>query len=128
MWLGLCLPYYGNILWSWTTGHWSGYEANHPRGNAWHYMLRDGARDWGRPWARDKHPNEVANESARKWSIQGRSCSNGSYVDMKTDDKHIAAGLVRNRATGEVLRPPSELVCMYCHGASAPPTPERMME
>lgn len=125
-WYGFNLPHHRNIMWSWTTGHWSGFEANHPRGNAWHYMLREGATDWGKPWESNKHPNHIANESANRWAIVGQSCCNGNYVDRKVHDQHIVAGLVRDRATKEILRPPEKLVCMYCDAARAATSPHHL--
>lgn len=112
--LYVSLPYGKNTLWSWTTGHWSSYEVGHPRGNAWHYSLRDGAKTWGEKWDRDRHPNELAGRSGMSFASAKHRCANGRHINLYLDDPHILAGLVRNRETKETLRAPEAPVCMYC--------------
>lgn len=108
------LPYQRNIIWSWLTGHWQANEPRHPRGNPWHYMLREGEAEWGGNWGRDNHPNRRAGDvgMSRQCGIHG--CSNGLHVSFKLNDKHIAAGLVRDRETKQVLTFPAVPCCMYC--------------
>jgi len=112
--LYVALPYQKNILWSWVTGHWSAFEPEHPRGNAWHYMLRDGEAVWGGNWGRDNHPNEKAGRYGMNRQSGIHGCANGTHVDFHLGDKHIAAGLVRVRDTKEVVRFPEKPCCMYC--------------
>lgn len=53
-------PYQKNIVYSWTTGHWSEKQPLHKSLNAWHYELRPGTNKCGGAWNRDRHPNELA--------------------------------------------------------------------
>jgi hypothetical protein len=119
--LYVSLPYQRNILWSWLTTHWTGAgPESHPtyRGsfspNPWHYMLRDGADDWGGSWGRDRHENTKAGDAGMSWVSSRRGCANGRHVEWHLRDPHIAAGLVRRRDTQEVVTFPAEPVCMYC--------------
>ncbi len=109
------IPYQKNIDWSWTTVHWSAYQKGHPRGNAWHYMLRDGETDWGGDWGSYKHPNRRAGDSGMSKACSiGGGCANGRHVEFKLDDPHIAAGLLRERDTKLVVHFPERPICMYC--------------
>jgi len=108
------LPYQRNIIWSWTTGHWSAFEARHPRGNAWHYMLRDGETEWGGQWGRDLHPNRKAGDKGMSRQCGLYHSSNGLHVNFELDDRHIAAGLVRDKETKQVVIFPAVPRCMYC--------------
>lgn len=108
------LPYQRNIVWSWIDGHWTGNEPRHPRMNPWHYMLRDGETEWGGPWDRDQHPNVAAGRSGMSWACAKYRCANGRSVKFHLGDKHIAAGLVRERDGKCVLTFPPKLRCMYC--------------
>jgi hypothetical protein len=112
--LYVSLPYQRNIVLSWTTGHWADNEPLHPRGNAWHYALRSGTRDWGGDWGRDAHENTRAGNSGMNFLCGKARCANGQHVEMNPNDKHIAAGLVWERDTGEVLMIPNDAKCMYC--------------
>jgi hypothetical protein len=112
--LYVCLPYRKNIICSWTTGHWSAFDPAHPNGNAWHYALRDGEKDWGDGWGRDSHPNERAGRAGMDKLVGERRCANGRHVEFHANDKHIAAGLMRERDTGNVFRFADDLTCMYC--------------
>lgn len=112
-------PYQRNIICSWLTGHWSLDVADHAGGNPWHYALREGATDWGGDWGRNSHPNYKAGSAGMNEICRLHSCANGRHVEMKATDKHIAAGLLRNRETKEVFRFPHGLTCMYC-GSAAP--------
>lgn len=112
-------PNHKNIICSWLTGHWTSSVQEHPRANPWHYALRDGQTEWGDTWGRDKHPNVRAGDAGmNKVCAEFRSAS-GRHIEMKPSDKHIAAGLLRNRETKEVFRFPDRLTCMYC-GVEAP--------
>jgi len=108
------LPYQKNIIWSWTTGHWSAFEPGHPRGNAWHYMLRDGETEWGGNWGKDYHPNRKAGDSGMSRQCGIHRSSTGEHVKFHLDDPYIAAGLLRDRDTKEVVKFPSVPCCMYC--------------
>lgn len=108
------LPYHENIIWSWTTGHWSGFELRHPRGNAWHYMLREGAQGWGNTWARDGHANIIAGRSGMNFVCRKNGCANGVHAELCDGNFIINAGLMRNRETREVVKRPEKPMCMYC--------------
>lgn len=108
------LPYQRNIVLSWTTGHWSGYEAQHPRGNAWHYALREGASEWGGGWNRDAHPNSKAGRNGMNHVCGMTGSAAGVGIEMQPTDKHILARLVRERDSKQVLTLPLDRLCMYC--------------
>jgi hypothetical protein len=108
------LPYQRNILWSWTTGHWSSFEAKHPRGNAWHHMLRDGEAEWGGDWGRALHQNRKAGDAGMNRQCGIHHSATGLHVRFQLDDKHIAAGMVRERDSKRVLTFPAKPCCMYC--------------
>jgi hypothetical protein len=111
------LPYQKNIIWSWLSGHWSSNESRHGGGNPWHYMLRDGETGWGGGWGREQHPNAKAGRSGLFWACSKHSCANGRHVEFRLSDKHIAAGLVRERDSKRILTFPENLCCMYCGDA-----------
>jgi hypothetical protein len=109
------LPYQRNIVWSGLTQHWRGSDANHPRRNPWHYMLRDGETEWGGPWSgRDAHPNERAGNAAMSECCRRNRCANGRGPEFVIGDPYIAAGLVRELETQKVVAFPERLSCMYC--------------
>jgi len=108
------LPYYENIVCSWLTGHWSVTERRHPRGNAWHHALREGATEWGEPWGRDSHLNYCAGREGMAQMASDHRCCNGRLVEMHANDPHIAAGLLRERDTKRVFTWPESVKCMYC--------------
>ena len=114
---GIDMPDRQNILWSWCRdGNWGEHEPLHLDGNPWHYMLRDGETDWdgdGR-WSRERHPNNIAYEAAMRECSKRHSCANGRGPDFDIHDQFISASLVRERDTKIILRPPENLVCMYC--------------
>jgi hypothetical protein len=112
--LYVSLPYQKNIVCSWLSGHWTGSVAEHPRQNPWHYALRDGETEWGGGWERDRHPNSLAGRRGMDEVCGQIRCANGRHVEMHANDKHIAAGLLRNRETKETFRFPQGLKCMYC--------------
>lgn len=108
------LPYHRNIAWSWLTTHWTGVQRKHPRGNPWHYCLREGETDWGDPWERHAHPNEKAARSGMEKACGEFRCSNGRHVKFHLDDIHIKAGLLRERETKKIVTIPEKPLCMYC--------------
>jgi len=109
------LPYYTNIIWSWCKkGNWRANVIKHPRGNAWHYMLRPGKKTWGNSWARDMHPNIIAENKAMDKCCSMYSCANGIGGEFEINDPYIKNGLVRNKETKEVLVFPKIFKCMYC--------------
>ncbi len=112
---GVKVPHRENIIWSWVkNGKWGAYCGDHPRGNAWHYMLRDGETKWGETWSQRRHINRVAYESACKFVLtNGRSASGGG-PEFHINDPCIAEGLVRLRETKEVVKFPDIFNCMYC--------------
>jgi hypothetical protein len=112
--LYVSLPYQRNIIWSWVTGHWADHVSKHPRGNAWHYMLREGESEWGGNWGSDYHPNSLAGKTGMSLLSAKHSCANGRHVEFNLRDKHILAGLLRERDTKAVVRFPEKIRCMYC--------------
>jgi len=108
------LPYQHGIAWSGLTSHWSANDDNHPRGNAWHYMLHENCTEWGGDWGRDRHANTKAGRSGMSKMSSEKGCANGRHVEFNLDDKHIAAGLLRMVETKEVVKFPEHPVCMYC--------------
>lgn len=111
---GVDLPYQRNIIWQWVDRHSSAHEARHPRGNAWHYMLRDGTKEWGGKWGRDRHPNRIAYEAAMSFTVSRDRCANGRGPEMCAGDAYIAAGLLRERDSKRIVTPPDPRICMYC--------------
>jgi hypothetical protein len=105
------LPYHTDLLWRWRTAV---HVSDHPRGNPWHYMLRAGKHQWGRCWARDKHQNVIAADSGMSWLCGRHVCANGRSVQFDLNDKHIAAGLVREAESKRVVTVPDKPICMYC--------------
>lgn len=108
------LPYQRNIVWSWLTGDWRGSEHRHPRSNPWHYMLREGTTEWGGNWGSDDHPNAKAGRSGMSFACAQHRCANGRHVKFHLGDRHIAAGLVRERDSKRLLTFPKKPCCMYC--------------
>ena len=107
------MPYRKFLLWSLMRRE--GEEIKkHPRENPWHYMYVKGKKQLGRSWDKDKHPNEIAGRSGMNFMANKHSCSNGRGVDFNPTDKHIKAGLVRNRETKEIIKPPEIFDCCYC--------------
>lgn len=113
--LEVSLPYRSGIVWQGCTGHWSGQgPKKHPGRNAWHYMLRDGYKDFGDSWARDRHPNESVSDIAARVLCERYSCANGRGPEFHMADPWIKAGLLRRADTKEVVRFPEKFVCTYC--------------
>ena len=112
-------PYQKNIICSWLTTHWTGAVKEHPRGNPWHYALREGKKEWGGDWGRDSHPNYAAGRSGMSERASRGGCSNGVHIEFHPDDKHIAAGLLRERETKKIFEWPTGMRCIYC-GAESP--------
>lgn len=107
-------PYQKNIIWSGLTSHWRSTCSEHPRGNPWHYMLREGETCWGGDWGRDRHPNYSVGQRAMSSICSQYGCANGRSVEMKADDPHIAAGLLRRQDTREIVSFPERFICTYC--------------
>jgi hypothetical protein len=104
-----------NILWSWCKGsRWQAKVENHPNGNAWHYMLKEGKTGWGDCWNKQGHPNEIAGNSAMNKCCELYSCANGRGPEMYILNPYIKAGLVRERDTKKILTFPEKFNCMYC--------------
>lgn len=113
-------PYQRNIVLSWLTTHWTQRVVGHPRnGNPWHYALREGATECGGDWGAYNHPNRRAGDAGMSKVASQFGCANGRHIELKPNDPHIAAGLLRNRESKEVFRFADGLTCMYC-GAAAP--------
>lgn len=108
------LPYQRNIVWQGTTGHWSGFDADHPRGNAWHYMTRDGADIHRGRWPREAHPNKRAGDSGMSAMCSKYRSASGRGVRFEDSDPTIKAGLLRERETKRVVTAPAIRVCCYC--------------
>ncbi len=108
------LPFQRNIIWKGLTTHWSGCIPSHPRGNPWHYMLRDGEADWGGDWSRDQHFNTRVGRSAMSKCSSINGCANGRGPSFEQGDEYIVQGLLRERDSHLFVDPPSKLDCMYC--------------
>lgn len=106
--------YQKNIVCSWLTGHWTSNVKEHPHGNPWHYALREGETVWGGDWGSRNDPNCRAGDAGMSKISSAYGCANGRHVEMHADDKHIAAGLVRDRETKTTFHFPLDLRCMYC--------------
>ncbi len=125
---GVCVPSRENIIWSWTkNGRWGASVTNHPRGNAWHYMLRKDETQWGKCWPENKHLNYIAKEEAMNFVCEQTGCSNGVGPEFHINDPYIKKGLLRLRETKEVIKFPDIFNCMYCgkinwHEAEQEPT------
>lgn len=109
--------YQKNIVVRWLDGSWQAREPRHPRGNPWHYALRDGKTEWGGQWGRDSHPNTLAGRHGMDKISSEVRCANGRHVTMRVGDEHIEAGLARYRDTGFPVTIPHG-VCMYCGDSS----------
>jgi len=110
--------YQRNIVAQWLDGDWRGNETRHPEGNPWHYVLREGEAEWGGDWGRDQHPNTRAGRSGMDKLASERGCANGRHINNQIGDAHIAAGLVRERDSGNVVTFVRG-ACMYCGDSSA---------
>ena len=110
------LPWKTNLLWSWAkNGRWGAYVDKHPDGNAWHYMTSDGLKTADGWWAdRSKHPNVIAGDLAMNWQSSRKGCSNGEHAEFYINNPFIAAGLLRNAETKEVVKFPEIFDCYYC--------------
>lgn len=109
------VPYHKNIRWSWcTNGNWRAFVKNHPRGNAWHYMLVEGQAEWGGDWNRNCHPNEKAGREAMSFCSSRKSCANGRGAEFHINDPYIKAGLLREIKTKKKVKFPKIFNCMYC--------------
>lgn len=109
------LPYHSNIIWSWCKkGNWGANVTQHPRGNAWHYMLRPRKKTWGNSWARDLHPNIIVGNKAMDKCCSMYSCANGTGGEFHINDPYIKNGLVRNKETKEIIIFPEIFHCIYC--------------
>jgi hypothetical protein len=108
------LPYQRGIAWKWLTTHWTGHQSKHPRGNPWHYALREGETEWGGNWGRDRHPNERAGRAGMDWACARHRAASGHHVQFDLSDPHIAAGLLRERETKKIVMFPDKPDCMYC--------------
>lgn len=104
-----------NILWKWVlNGKWNAFVENHPRGNAWHYMLKSGTKDWGEQVRDNKHPNYIAGREAMDKCCSIYSCANGRGPEFEIGDEYISRGLLRNAETKRVVKFPKTFHCMYC--------------
>lgn len=112
--LGVELPYQRNIIWSGLTSHWAAQNHKHPGSNPWHYMLRDGETQWGGVWGRDQHLNERAMRAAMGKCCAINGCANGWGPAFRDGNPWIEAGMVRERDTKRIVRPPERRQCMYC--------------
>lgn len=108
-------PYQRNITAGWLTDDWRIAQRAHPRGNPWHYALRDGETEWGGDWGRERNLNYQAGQCGMSKMAGEHGCANGRHVDLsRPDDRYVAAGLVRDRETKGIFTFPERLVCMYC--------------
>jgi hypothetical protein len=108
------LPYQRNIIWSGLTSHWADSTHDHPNANPWHYLLRDGETEWGGAWGRDSHPNTIAGDAAMNKCSSINRCANGTGPEFQHGNRYIAAGLLRERDSNAIVKPPAALICMYC--------------
>ncbi len=108
------LPYQENIVWSWLTGSWRGEELRHPRANPWHYMLREGACEWGGDWGKERHANTIAGREGMRWLSSRQGCANGRLAEFHNGNHIIRARCMRDKKTKEIFTEPEQLICMYC--------------
>ena len=110
------LPYRKNQLWSWCKDmNWGRTDiANHPNGNAWHYMTKDGTSEMDESWDRGRHPNIVAGDLGSSILAKKNGCANGRGVQFYVNDIHILKGLVRYAETKETVKIPDVFKCKYC--------------
>ena len=114
VWYGVQMPYQSNILWSWCKGmNWRAYVRGHPDGNAWHYMTTDN-KPWEGRWDRDKHINELANNSARDKCSEMNRCANGRFAEFNVLNDIVLAGQLREIETKKMIMPPNTFNCCYC--------------
>lgn len=106
--------YQRNINFGWFTKHWSSHEPRHPRGNAWHYSLIEGATEWGGDWGRERNENYLVGRKGMDKVCSAMRCANGRGISLVNMDQHVKAGLVRDRETKEIFAYPSNPTCMYC--------------
>ncbi|KKM01326.1 hypothetical protein LCGC14_1795510 [marine sediment metagenome] len=112
---GFYVPSRPGIIWSWTkNGKWGAIVEGHPRGNAWHYMLRSGETVWGKCWNKYRHLNYMAKEKAMSFVCSKKGCANGAGPEFHINDPYIEKGLLRLRETKEVVKFPDIFNCMYC--------------
>ena len=112
---GFSVPSRENIIWSWTLdGNWRAHIEEHPEGNAWHYMLREGETKWGECWQKYRHLNHIALRKAMDYTSSRRGCANGTGPEFHINDPYIAKGLLRLRETQETVEFPRIFNCMYC--------------
>lgn len=103
-----------NIIWSWCKDmQWGATVRGHPRGNAWHYMLRDGETKWGDCWNRSMHPNTIAFDAAMQKCSSRSGCANGISPEFEIYNQYIKRGFLRT-IDGEIITPPDRFICMYC--------------
>jgi hypothetical protein len=81
----------------------------------WHYILDNGSKvpDTGYN-ANDGNLNSQAGRNAMDHVFSEGHCCNGRSITFDPFDRHIAAGLVRDRETKEVLTFTPEMKCIYC--------------
>ncbi len=109
------VPNRESIIWSWAKhGKWGDFVSEHPRGNAWHYMLRDGMTEWTKCWQKHSHENEKAGDEAMKFVSSRSGCSNGTGPEFHIDDEYIVQGLLRLQDSKEIVKFPDIFNCMYC--------------
>lgn len=108
------VPYQKNQAWSWCKNMiWTAFVNKHPRGNAWHYMSKDGGNDvWGN-WDRNNHPNEIAAREASNKCCEIFSYANGRSVEFNVSNETINSGLLRIVDTKEIIKPPKIFKCCY---------------
>lgn len=108
------LPYQTNLKWSWDGGNWRRYEPRHPEGNAWHYELKNGNKNFLSWPERDQHPNEIAGRSAMKFVCDSQKCANGRGPEFHINDPYIKQGLLREKITKKIVRFTKTMNCVYC--------------
>lgn len=106
--------YQKNIIYSWLTTSWTATVKKHEDGNPWHYALAAGETSWGGGWNRDNHPNAKAGREGMSYLSKEQGCANGRHVEFRNQDKHIMAGLVRDRETKEIFHFATDMKCHLC--------------
>jgi len=116
--LGMVLPSYEGIEWSWrdlaATRAAVGVVDECARVDAWHTQVRDPAVGDGRyvPF-QEKHPNGRARRAAMDKCCQLHHLASGRGPHFQLGDAWIAAGLVHTLA-GETVREPESPTCFLC--------------
>lgn len=112
---GVSLPSRYSTLWSWVKhGKWGAFVGSHPRGNAWHYMLRGDETKSSKSWRKESHENYKASESAANFVLRATRCCSTVGPEFHINDPYIENGMLRIKETKEIIKFPDIFKCQYC--------------